>query len=286
MEIINTNSEWRNKLKKDDIINALDNDGIWYEAIIVNKDENNLEVRFRGWSDKWNLKYDISSEKIAKRYEKVPDWTKTLEIGNVVEISDEFNSTWSTRMITNITKNQNKIKIIKFPSNKEVEIDIDSLTIAEPYTHCGYNDKSPDSESRKLYLNIMRKIFKYKIKIKNEIEKNYSKSKVSDDLSKYVNNDILSDIKFIFNDNRIIYAHKFILCARSEYFSKMFLGSMLESNLNEVKIDYTTYDIFLQILNFLYTGEAEINKDNSSELLRISDMLRLDNLEKEVELFF
>ena len=79
MEIINTNSEWRNKLKKDDIINALDNDGIWYEAIIVNKDENNLEVRFRGWSDKWNLKYDIFSEKIAKRYEKVPDWTKKLQ---------------------------------------------------------------------------------------------------------------------------------------------------------------------------------------------------------------
>lgn len=102
----------------------------------------------------------------------------------------------------------------------------------------------------------MREINLKKISTKKENNKNYLKSKVANDLYKFINNEALSDIKFIFKDDRFIYAHKIILCSRSEYFNKMFLGNMLEVNLTEQKVNHFNYDVYMEVMIYYVFREC------------------------------
>jgi len=79
------NTKWIKKIKIGDIINAKDNDGMWYEALIINKTINNITVRFMGWSSKWNYTFLIDSENISPRFTKVPNWRKSLIIGKQID---------------------------------------------------------------------------------------------------------------------------------------------------------------------------------------------------------
>ena len=293
MNLINENFEWRYRLKPNDIINAIDEDNLWYEAKVLEVDKKYIKVRFRGWSEKWNKTFEINSEKISKRYKKVPDWINALEICSPIEISSSLNSEnyknqWHSAIITNINKKKETIEFFSFstPRPLKKEISIHSDLIAEPYTHCGYRNDYPTSETRNIYLNLYRDTVKNKLKNIQKINSQIIKSKVVDDFSNYINSNIFSDIKFIFNDNKFIFGHKFIICSRSKYFNKMFLGNMKESNINEKLINDTSYDVFLEIIYFLYTGKPKnINNKNVYELLCLSNMYLLDDLKELLKNF-
>ena len=68
-----------------------------------------------------------------------------------------------------------------------------------------------------------------------------------------VNNEQFSDISFLV-EGRTVHAHKFILFARCEYFRRMFTGGYKESTDPCVPIADVSFDVFLCILTFLYTG--------------------------------
>lgn len=65
-----------------------------------------------------------------------------------------------------------------------------------------------------------------------------------------LNNEELSDVKFQFEDNSIIFAHKFILASRSPVFEKMFFWPTKE---NLIQIKFSTSNIFFKFLQYLYT---------------------------------
>ncbi|CAH1798653.1 unnamed protein product [Owenia fusiformis] len=72
--------------------------------------------------------------------------------------------------------------------------------------------------------------------------------------------DVIHDVT-IQVENETIFAHKFILASRSEYFKKLFT-SKTEEFLTDAKtaltLENTSLDIFLQLLTFLYTDNCDL----------------------------
>ena len=272
---LSSDNNWRKQLTIGDKINALDGDDIWYEAIIINESEKYLTIRFYGWSDKWNIIYTRNSERVSKLFSKVPDWKNFFEIGSIIEVS-LTRDTWIQAFIIEIDNKKNNICIITgTPNDKKKWINIDSPLIAEPYTHCGYKSSPNSSERRKMLSNIRETIKKKYIYIEGIIKSN--------DLFKFNKiNDKLSDIKFKFSNNKIICAHKIILTSNSDYFKALLIGNFNESNKKILYINYCKYNIFLDILKYIYNGKININNNNYLDLLDLSCLYLLDKLKCKI----
>ena len=166
------NNNWRNNLKENYPIDALDGDNTWYEAFISdiiknNDEENSYIVRYMGWSEKWNIIINKHDHRIAPRNSKVPNWRKLIKIGYFLEYRAQYskdNSTWSNGICVSI----NEINMIKILSSsrenegKYVDIHINSPDLAEPYTHCGYS-LDVTSSLRNLFLSKIREIYKLEL---------------------------------------------------------------------------------------------------------------------------
>ena len=50
-----------------------------------------------------------------------------------------------------------------------------------------------------------------------------------------------------------MYAHKVVLCARSEYFKRLFLSGMREATETVSEMQDVSYDVFAGLLEFIYT---------------------------------
>ena len=74
---------------------------------------------------------------------------------------------------------------------------------------------------------------------------------------------IFSDIKFIIGPNRkTIYGHRCILSARCDVFRAMFIDSDKSKDASEVPfvLRDTTPDIFLPLLEYIYTNCVTLNQ--------------------------
>lgn len=69
-----------------------------------------------------------------------------------------------------------------------------------------------------------------------------------------VNSPDFSDIALVV-EGRDIPAHKCILAANCEYFRQMFVGSMMESRQNRITIPGWSYEAYVAMIEFLYTGK-------------------------------
>jgi hypothetical protein len=101
------------------------------------------------------------------------------------------------------------------------------------------------------------------------------------DLKKLVNSDLLSDISFIVEGQRIC-GHK-ILCLRCPYFHNMLTGEYMEARATELVIDDIRVPVFLQMLEFLYSDSVDITLDSAMELLRAADRFAIDRLKRLCE---
>ncbi|CAF0740436.1 unnamed protein product [Rotaria sp. Silwood1] len=73
-------------------------------------------------------------------------------------------------------------------------------------------------------------------------------------LYKQAINSINTDVQFIFND-KIITAHRNILCCRSTYFRSLLLNDFIEkSQIKPIELTDIDYETFSEILYFIYTG--------------------------------
>lgn len=95
-----------------------------------------------------------------------------------------------------------------------------------------------------------------------------------------------SDLSFLVNGERI-YSHRVILAARCPYFKRMFEGSFKERDQSEFSIENeVSRESFLSMLEFLYTGEESIVRDdNVVELLALSDRFMIEDLKQLCEYF-
>lgn len=77
-----------------------------------------------------------------------------------------------------------------------------------------------------------------------------------------------------------IHAHRSVLAAGCPYFRSLFLGQFTEATMKEINLSEVTgnIDALEIILNFIYSGEVEINMENLGVIVKLSSFFLLENL--------
>jgi len=100
----------------------------------------------------------------------------------------------------------------------------------------------------------------------------------------FLNRERLADVTFVVEEGREqIKAHKFILCARSDFFRNMFDTKMSECITGEVILPDVSKAALFSILAFCYRDEAIISPDIALELLTACKRFALPKLGEMVE---
>ncbi|KAL6060570.1 BTB/POZ domain-containing protein 7 [Balamuthia mandrillaris] len=107
---------------------------------------------------------------------------------------------------------------------------------------------------------------------------------LSYDLQRYVNNADCADVVFFVEGQRL-YAHKAILCARSSHFRALFTSGMKESTSGEIEIADISYETFLSLLMYFYTGYTNITEETVVELMMIANLYSALQLQEQCESF-
>ncbi|CAG2165643.1 unnamed protein product [Oppiella nova] len=77
-----------------------------------------------------------------------------------------------------------------------------------------------------------------------------------------------SDVVFIVEEERI-FAHKFVLVLRCEYFRLMFASGLRECVSNEVVVKETPVSAFKEVLYFMYTGVIHLNNKKVDDIIDV-----------------
>lgn len=103
-----------------------------------------------------------------------------------------------------------------------------------------------------------------------------------DSLRTMVNNEQFSDVIFRV-EGKVVFAHKVILCARSEYFRAMFREHTNESStLNPIELKDVDFEGFMSILHYLYTNDIQqgVPCEGLPDVCRVADRFNVDGLKK------
>mmetsp|Transcript_21486 Transcript_21486/g.30089 ORF Transcript_21486/g.30089 Transcript_21486/m.30089 type:complete len:607 (+) Transcript_21486:80-1900(+) len=97
------------------------------------------------------------------------------------------------------------------------------------------------------------------------------------DMRDLVNDDEYSDVTFII-DNQPVYAHRSILAHRCDHFAAMFRSGMRESVEREISIPNVSKEVFLLLMEYLYTDNVKVELEHAVELYITSDLYQLNRL--------
>jgi hypothetical protein len=106
-------------------------------------------------------------------------------------------------------------------------------------------------------------------------------STIIEDLRKNVNSALLSDITFIV-EGIPVYAHK-ILLLRCTYFHAMLTGEMMESRASEIILPGVKHEVFLALLEYLYTDELDIQLELAMDMFQAADQFGVERLKRMCE---
>jgi RCC1 and BTB domain-containing protein len=96
-------------------------------------------------------------------------------------------------------------------------------------------------------------------------------------LRHFFNDEEFSDVTFLVQ-GRKVHAHKMILSMVSQYFRTMFTSGFRESESIEVAIPDCSYNAFLAVIEYIYTGNNPIlQPDIAEKFAHIVDILELSN---------
>ena len=91
-------------------------------------------------------------------------------------------------------------------------------------------------------------------------------------------------------NGRNYFAHKAVLGATSPYFRSMFTSCMKEQASKDIdltsSLDLERPDSFKLMLDYIYTGEIEINVNNAEDMLRIADFLLFEDVKEYCKQFY
>lgn len=114
------------------------------------------------------------------------------------------------------------------------------------------------------------------------MEFDFTKISSHDDAANWLfNNAFLADLEFNFDNHRVIYAHSFILCCRSEQFCnnlKSSIGTLRSITIYETDI---SYESFYEFMKYIYTKNVKINPSNIDDLFQLSRTHKLADLEEK-----
>ncbi|XP_022162185.1 kelch-like protein 2, partial [Myzus persicae] len=88
-------------------------------------------------------------------------------------------------------------------------------------------------------------------------------------------NEVVCDVRFKTDDGKIVIGHKNVLIAASPYFRAMFCN-FDESNEDLVKIRELDSTILQLLVDYIYTREIMVTKENVQVLLTAANILQLD----------
>jgi len=79
---------------------------------------------------------------------------------------------------------------------------------------------------------------------------------------------------------KIFHCHKLVLALKSPYFEqKLFPSSPAAAATSEqIVLDDVMADDFHKVLQFIYTGEMELNEENVENILRAADLMKMTEL--------
>ena len=83
-----------------------------------------------------------------------------------------------------------------------------------------------------------------------------SQKSLSTDLRRLLNNEARSDVTFIV-EGKPIFAHRCIIMSRCEPLERMLDGPMRESQQSEIVLKEQTFEVFLALLEYIYTDTVE-----------------------------
>ncbi|XP_053390567.1 speckle-type POZ protein-like isoform X2 [Mercenaria mercenaria] len=98
------------------------------------------------------------------------------------------------------------------------------------------------------------------------------------DLGQMVNDSKFSDCQFLLEGKHTVYAHKVIICARSDYFRAMFSEKTKESQSgNAIEIKDVPYKSFLAVIHFLYTNNlpSDLKTKQQYDTITLTDVWRI-----------
>ena len=87
------------------------------------------------------------------------------------------------------------------------------------------------------------------------------------------------DISLMIEDKQV-FAHRNVLAAGSPYFRSLFLGQFTEATMPNVNLSPVTNDIVAleSIINFIYTGEINVDKNNLGVIVKLASFFLIDQL--------
>lgn len=134
----------------------------------------------------------------------------------------------------------------------------------ELYILCEYKVISDHESNQTITLNSQD--LKNRVKILETLEKQWDEQKYC-------------DFELVAPCGRKLYAHKFILSARSPVFSVMLTSDMKEKHENSVKIENIRYEALEEILRFMYSGKVKkLNHEIVSDVLFAADYYQISHL--------
>jgi hypothetical protein len=112
-------------------------------------------------------------------------------------------------------------------------------------------------------------------------------------LRHFFNDEEFSDVTFIVQGQKV-YGHKMVLSIVSDCFRAMFTSGFRESDSMEIEIPDCSYEAFLAVMEYIYTGtppkvdpqrsaDREANLNRVVEILELADRFFLDNLKQICE---
>ena len=106
-------------------------------------------------------------------------------------------------------------------------------------------------------------------------------SSIISDFRQMINDATLSDVTFIV-EGQPVYAHKLMLM-RCSYFQALFLGPMKESRMAEIPLEQVRHDVFMQVMEYLYTDQVTISFHAAMELFEAADLFCIPRLKTMCE---
>ena len=89
----------------------------------------------------------------------------------------------------------------------------------------------------------------------------------------------LSDVTLVTSDNKIMYAHKLILCSFSSFFSEILVNHPHQNPLIYLR-GIVQKDLEL-VLKFIYTGQCEVEKYKIAHFLELANELKIEGLDQD-----
>ncbi|ELU14031.1 hypothetical protein CAPTEDRAFT_109893, partial [Capitella teleta] len=95
----------------------------------------------------------------------------------------------------------------------------------------------------------------------------------------------MTDITLLLPDDSTISCHKLVLVASSSFFETMFHSGMKESIDKYIKLEFSDADTIRKLVEFIYSGEINVNEDNVQTLVAASEFLLMRDLKAYCEDF-